>query len=107
MALSEAAKEIKFVYYILESLGIAVKLPIVVRVDKVGAIFMAENVSTSIRTRHVDTRYHFVREMIEDGFIRIIFVRTVDNDADLFPKNVNRETYEKHVVKFLGNCSKG
>ena len=69
VALSEAAKEIKFVYYILENLGIAVKLPIVVRVDNVGAIFMAENVSTSVRTRHVDTRYHFVREMIEDGFI--------------------------------------
>ena len=107
MALSEAAKEIKFVYYILESLGIAVKLPVVMQVDNAGAIFMAENVSTSVRTRHVDTRYHFVREMIEDGFIKIIFVRTVHNDADLFTKNVNRETYEKHVVKFLGNCADG
>ena len=29
------------------------------------------------------------------------------DDADLFTKNVNRETYEKHVVKFLGNCSEG
>ena len=41
-----------------------------------------------------------------DSF-KIIFVRTEENDADLFTKNVNRETYEKHVVKFLGNCLKG
>ena len=102
VALSEAAKEIKFVYYILRSLSIDVKMPIVVRVDNVGAIFMAENVSTSVRTRHVDTRYHFVREMIVDGFIKIVFVRTIDNDADVFTKNVNRETYDRHVGKFLG-----
>ena len=45
-------------YYLLESLDIAVKMPIVVRIDNVGAIFMAENASTSTLTQHVDTRYH-------------------------------------------------
>jgi hypothetical protein len=29
-------------------------------------------------------------------------VRTNENDADIFTKNVKKETYEKHVVKFLG-----
>ena len=47
VALLEAAKEIKFVYHLLHSIGIQVKLPIVVRVDNVGAIFMSENTSTS------------------------------------------------------------
>ena len=42
VALSEAAKEIKFVVMILESMGIIVELPIIVRVDNVGAIFMSE-----------------------------------------------------------------
>ena len=102
VVLSEAAKEIKFVYYILRSLSIEVKMPIVVRVDNIGAIFMAENVMTSVRTRHVDMHYHFVREMIVDGFIQIIFVRMEDNDADMFTKNVNRETYDRHVGKFMG-----
>ena len=36
VALSEAAKEIKFIYYILRSLSINVKVPIVVRVDNIG-----------------------------------------------------------------------
>ena len=54
MALSEAAKEINFVYQILSSMGLKVKAPIVVRVDNVGAIFKAENMSTGQRTRHVD-----------------------------------------------------
>jgi hypothetical protein len=68
-SLSDAAKEIKFAYQILLSMGIEVKLPIIVRVDNIGAIFMTENVSTSSRTKHVDVKYHFVCEYVEDGFI--------------------------------------
>jgi uncharacterized membrane protein YhdT len=36
--------------------------------------------------------------------IKIIFVRTNDSDADILIKNVNKEKYDKHVVKFLGKC---
>jgi hypothetical protein len=57
VALLEAAKDIKSVAQVLESMGIKVELPIVVRVDNVGTIFMSENVSTTSQTRHVDLRY--------------------------------------------------
>ncbi len=60
VALSEAAKEIKFIVQVLLSIGIEVQLPVIVCMDNVGAIFMAENVSTSPKTKHVDVRYHFV-----------------------------------------------
>ena len=105
MALSEAAKEIKFVYMILCSMGIKVQLPIIVRVDNVGAIFMSENTTTSNRTKHIDIRYHFVKEFVEDGFIKILFVRTEDNDADIFTKNVDGNCYERQATKFLGECT--
>jgi hypothetical protein len=50
-------------------MGVDVKLLIVVRCDNVSAIFMAENSSSGLRTRHIDTRYHFVREHVKDGLI--------------------------------------
>jgi hypothetical protein len=53
-ALVDAAKEVKFIYNVLLTMGIQVKLPIVIRVDNMGAIFMAENVSVSQRTKHID-----------------------------------------------------
>jgi len=68
----------------------------------VGAIFMAENSSSGVHTRHVYTRYHFVREHIVDDFIKIIFVKSCDNDTNLFTKNVNKATYTKHIYNFLG-----
>ena len=60
ISLSETAKEVKFVYQVLNSMGISVKLPITIRVDNVGAIFMAENPGISQRTKHVDVRLTFV-----------------------------------------------
>ena len=107
VAISEAAKEIKFIYYLLTDIHVKVKLPIVVKTDNVGAIFMSENASTGVRTRHVDTRYHFVREFIEDGFIKIEFVRSVENDSDVFTKNVSQEIYQKHMNKFLADSKNG
>jgi hypothetical protein len=62
---------------------------------------MSENALTGFFTQHVDTRYRFVREFIEDGFIKIEFVFSAENDSDLFTKNFNHELYEKHMKNFL------
>jgi hypothetical protein len=101
VALSEAAKEIKFVYQILRSMGVNVKLPIIVRVDNIGAIFMSENIAISDKSKHVDIRYRFVNEFVQDKFLRIIFVRTADNDADIFTKNLPGELFKKHARKMI------
>ena len=102
VALSEAAKEIKFIVQVLESMKQKIEFPIIVRVDNVGAIGLSKNLSTSQRTKHIDVRYHFVREFVEEGFIKITFVKSEENHADIFTKNVNREIFEKHVENFVG-----
>ena len=79
VALSEVAREVKFVYQLLDGMGMKVKLPIVIRVDNLGAVFMSENVSVSQRTKHVDVRYRFVQEFVFDGFIKVIFVKPQQN----------------------------
>jgi hypothetical protein len=101
ITISEAVKQLKFIYYLSSDHHIKVNLPIVVKTDNIGAIFMSENASTGFRTWHVDTRYHFVREFIKNGFIKIEFVRLAKNYSDLFTKKVNQKLYEKHTKKFL------
>ena len=102
IALSEAAKEATFIYQLLKNMGIKVRLPINIYVDNVGAIFMAENVNTSQRTKHVDIRYKFVHDYIFDGFIKVTFTKTDDNIADIFTKNVTSELFKKHENKIIG-----
>ena len=103
VALSEAVKEIMFVLQLLESMKIKVKLPVTVRVDNVGAIFMSKNISTSNRTKHVDIRTKYVNEYVEDGIIKIIFVQSGDNDSDIMTKNVNGDLLDKHAGKLIGD----
>jgi hypothetical protein len=48
---------------------------------------MTKNVSSSGRTKHLDVcRYHYAREFVKEGFIKIIFVKSEDNLADGFTK---------------------
>jgi hypothetical protein len=84
---------------------VEVILPIVVKTDYFGAIFMSENASIGVQTRHVDTRYHYVQEFIKDGFIKIKIFRLMENDSDMSTKNFGPNIYEKHTAKFFGNTS--
>ena len=106
VALLEAAKEIKFVYQLLTGMGIKVKLPIIVCVDNLGAIFMSENVSVLQRTKHVDIRYRFIQEFVLEGFIKINFVRTEKKDSDIFTKNLGGDLYKRHSGKMIGEKRK-
>jgi hypothetical protein len=64
-------------------MGVKVELPIRVNVDNVGAIFLANNRTASDRTKHLDTRYHFVRDLIETNFVKVFFVPSEMNTADI------------------------
>jgi hypothetical protein len=106
-AMSELAKEIMFVKQILETLSIEVELPITIKVDNVGAMYLANNYTVSQRTKHIDIRTHFIREFIEDDIIKIIFVPSEENDADIFTKNVTQELFNKHSDKNVVEIKKG
>ena len=101
IACTDAVKEIKFTVNVLESMGIKVKLPVTVRVDNVGAIYMAENGAVSQRTKHVDLCTKFLTQYIEDGFIQIVFVKSEDNMSDFFTKNVSGDIYEEHKDAYI------
>jgi hypothetical protein len=100
-AAADATKEIKFIVQVMESMGIEVEKPIVVHIDNVGAIFLSENSSATKHTRHIDARYHFIREYILDGMIKVIFVQSAKNKADIFTKNITSETYVEHIGDFI------
>ena len=98
-ALSEAVKDVLFLKQLIENMGLKLKLPITLRVDNIGAIFMTENVTS--RTLHIRSRY--VRELVEDGVIVVKFVRTDNNDSDVFTKNLASELHSRHAAKLVGN----
>ena len=101
VSILEIAKDLLFIKQNLEFANITICYPIIVHVDNIGAIYMAENGSSSNQTKHVNTRYHFVRELIEEGIMKIEFVKSENNDSDIFTKNLGRELFKKHSEKFM------
>jgi hypothetical protein len=81
VAMSEAVEEIRFIFYLLRDMRITVKSSIMVRTDNVGVMFMIENAKSGVRTRYIDTRYHFIREYEKDQIIKIVFVKKDENDS--------------------------
>jgi hypothetical protein len=104
-ALSEAAKEVKFIAQILLMMDILVQLPIVVRVDNAGAIFMSESHSTTEKMKHIDIRHNFVRQYVDEGFLKIIFVKSEGNLSDGYTKNTSIDIYERHHGEFVADKS--
>ena len=73
-----------FVKNVLKTMGIEVKLPMIIKVDNTGAIYLAYNYIAGQRTKHIDIRVHYVREYIHDGIIKVEFVKSKNNDTDLY-----------------------
>ena len=104
MALSEVVKELKFIVQLLQTMNIEVELPITVHVDNVGAIWLPNNRTTSDRTKHIDIRTSVVNKYQEDGKIIIKFVKSEDNEADIFTKNTTKRIFQNHQKKLV--CDK-
>ena len=84
-------------------MGIKVVTPIIVRVDNVGAIFLSNNIAISQRTKHFDCRRKYVmNQLIEDEkLLKIVFVKSENNDSDLMTKNLPGELFHKHANKLI------
>jgi len=48
---------------------------------------------TEKRTKHMDIRFHYIREVVEQGKVRLYFVKTDENPADMLTKNLARDKF--------------
>ena len=82
-------------------MNIEVELPITVYVDNVGAIWLSNNCTTSDRTKHIDIRTSFVKEYQEDEKIINKFVKSEENEADIFAKTTTNVIFSNHQKKLV------
>jgi hypothetical protein len=100
-ALADVVKEVLWLKQLLIELGLKVKLPIDIYIDNQAAIALAENPVSHQRTKHIDIRYFFLREHITAGTIKLHYVNTADNPADLLTKPASLAVFEKLVSELV------
>ncbi|KAF1332324.1 Integrase catalytic core protein, partial [Globisporangium splendens] len=89
MALSEATQEAVWLKAFMRELGEdAGDGALTVFEDNQGAIALAKNPEFHKRTKHIDIRYHFVREKVEDGQVVLEYCSTQEMLADLMTKPI-------------------
>ncbi|GKA92000.1 retrovirus-related pol polyprotein from transposon TNT 1-94 [Tanacetum coccineum] len=65
------------------------------------AIAISCNPVQHSRTKHIDVRYHFIKEQVEKGIVELFFVGTEYQLADLFTKALSEDRF-KYLVRRLG-----
>lgn len=64
-------------------------------VDNKSAISLAKHPVAHGRSKHIETRYHFLRDQVTKGRLKLSYCRTDMQVADIFTKAVKRETFKK------------
>jgi hypothetical protein len=93
MSLSDTSRQLIWLKNLMKELGIELT-PIPLFGDNQGSIFLSSNPVQEKRIKHMDLRYHFIRDAIRDKQVELFFIEGANNPADLFTKNLGR-------IKFL------
>uniref|UniRef100_A0A8D8QIS8 Copia protein n=1 Tax=Cacopsylla melanoneura TaxID=428564 RepID=A0A8D8QIS8_9HEMI len=94
MAICHALTEGLWIKSVLTEMNIVLGLPpIVLYEDNQGCISLCKNPVHQKRSKHIDIKYHFIRENVTDGNVEIVFVPTVDQIADVFTKSLPGPTF--------------
>ncbi|GKA44254.1 hypothetical protein Tco_0736978 [Tanacetum coccineum] len=67
--------------------------------DNKSAIALCCNNVQHSRAKHIDVRYHFIKEQVENEIVERYFVQTEYQLADIFPKSLPRERFNFLIEK--------
>lgn len=87
-AASDCCRQMAWLRNFGRELGDNMTDPTPLCLDNQGSIFLSVNPAVDCRTKHIDIRYHFIREFYEKGETEIYFVASKDQLADALTKNV-------------------
>jgi len=96
VSLACAVQEAKFLSQLLCDMCNSSSKPTMMNVDNQSAIALATNPVSHKRSKHIDIKYHFVRQEVLNGSVVLEYVETEKNVADVFTKPVSR--YKMNVL---------
>jgi hypothetical protein len=105
IALSHVIKQILWLKQLLEELQFTVSLPILTFVDNQSSIQMSSNNTDHERTKHIDIKYHFIREHVKNNEIAVKWIATNEQIADIFTKPLGPKLFEKFRDSLLSSIS--
>ena len=94
MALTATTQEAIFLSNLMKDFGIKLPKTIPLYGDNQGAIALVKNPVQHNRSKHIDIKFHFIREKYMQKIIEINYIPTNNNIADLFTKPITKSKLE-------------
>jgi hypothetical protein len=95
MSIASAAQTAVWLRRLLQDLGFTQDKATEIFEDNQGCIAMAKNPINHERTKHIDIKYHFIREMVESALIKLTYLQTEDMLADVLTKGLARDRHQR------------
>ena len=93
-SLSECSKHCIWYMNLLNELRMNIK-NIEIYIDNKAAIYNAKNQSINPKTKHMDIRVHYIRELVKENKIKLNYIKSQNNLADGFTKYLNNSLMDK------------
>lgn len=101
IALSSAAKEAVHIRKLVSEMGFGDVKTVQIYSDNQSSQCLVKNPRFHARSKHIDIKYHHVRDIYKDKIVSISYVPTEDMTADVLPKNLSRIKHNR-CVKLMG-----
>ena len=97
---TKACKEAIWLAHLVRDLGIAIEMP-TLHCDKQSAILLVKNLLFHAKTKKIEVKYHFIREILEDKLMKLVKVHTDEKPTDLMTKGLPLERFA-HCRTLMG-----
>lgn len=94
ISLSESCQELQWILKLMQDFGENVKLPVKINEDNQSCIKLLKQDGGTKRSKHVDTKYHFVRDLTEEKKINVVYCSSENMLADVLTKPLGRVRLE-------------
>jgi hypothetical protein len=94
IAASEAAKEVTWLHTLLHELEFTQSSATPLLCNNTGGITLSEDVSYHSKVKHIDISVHSIRECVAHGQIKLHYVKSMNNAANIFTKSLPHKDFE-------------
>ena len=94
IGITEAAKEALWLKSLALEMGLAQEA-VRVHCDNQSTLLLTQNSAYYARTKHIDIKYHRIRELVEEGEVELVKIHTKENPADALTKVLPRDSFRR------------
>lgn len=103
VALFHAATEVVYLRRLLKSMGFEQRDPTLIYQDNQSTILWANGQRQHQRTKHINVKYHYIQELVQNEVVELEYLPTTDMVADVLTKSLLAERFQAPARKLMGN----